>query len=115
MLHSRYHRGQPRALNELHDDGLVGPPRGYASNVLALLVRAGNPTGIVAMKDLARPGLRVALPDPLTEGIGRLALQALSAAADRRSSHRFTIARALPGSLRGRRMWLSCGKPRLTI
>lgn len=68
------------ALNELHDDGLVGPPRGYASNVLALLVRAGNPTGIVAMKDLARPGLRVALPDPLTEGIGRLALQAPSAA-----------------------------------
>ncbi len=69
-----------RALNELHADGLVEPPRVYASNVLALLVRAGNPTGIVAMTDLARPGLRVALPDPLTEGIGRLALHALSAA-----------------------------------
>jgi molybdate transport system substrate-binding protein len=72
----------PRALNELHDEGLVGPAAIYASNVLALLVRAGNPSKVVGLTDLARAGLRVALPDPATEGIGRLALQALSAAGD---------------------------------
>ncbi len=70
----------PRALTELHDEGLVGPPSTYASNVLALLVRAGNPASVSGLADLARPGLRVALPDPRTEGIGRLALQALTAA-----------------------------------
>ena len=70
----------PSALNELHDEGLVGPACIYASNVLALLVRAGNPSEVVDLTDLARPGLRVALPDPVTEGIGRLALQALTAA-----------------------------------
>ncbi|HUW77338.1 MAG TPA: substrate-binding domain-containing protein [Candidatus Nanopelagicaceae bacterium] len=70
----------PRALDELLDEALVGPAAIYASNVLALLVRAGNPSQVMGLTDLARPGLRVALPDPATEGIGRLALQALSAA-----------------------------------
>lgn len=70
----------PAALGELHSDGLTGEPRWYASNTLALLVARGNPAGITGLGDLARPGLRVALPNPQTEGIGRLALQALAAA-----------------------------------
>jgi molybdate transport system substrate-binding protein len=70
----------PRALGELHRDGLVGRPRSYASNVLSLLVRSGNPARVRGLADLAAPGLRVALPDPETEGIGRLALRALTAA-----------------------------------
>lgn len=67
------------ALNELHAEGLVGPPRVYASNDLALLVAAGNPAGVTGWADLARAGLRVAFPDPRTEGIGRLALEAIEA------------------------------------
>ena len=70
----------PRALAELSADGLVDKPRTYASNTLALLVRSGNPAGITSVADLGRPGLRVALPDPKTEGIGRLALEVLAAA-----------------------------------
>lgn len=74
----------PRALAELHEEGLVGPSRTYASNVLTLLVGAGNPAHVRGLPDLARPGLRLALPDPETEGIGRLALLALTAAGGNR-------------------------------
>lgn len=70
----------PRALAELREEGLVGPSRTYASNVLTLLVRAGNPAQVHGLPDFARPGLRLALPNPETEGIGRLALRALTAA-----------------------------------
>lgn len=69
----------PARLAELHAEGLVGPPRTYASNDLALLVRVGNPAGISGWSDLLRPGIRVALPDPRTEGIGELALAAIQA------------------------------------
>lgn len=74
----------PQELGKLEAEGLVGASRTYASNVLALLVRAGNPEQVSTLADLARPGLRVALPDPETEGIGRLALRALSAAGGNR-------------------------------
>jgi molybdate transport system substrate-binding protein len=70
----------PGALAGLHDDGLVGEPAWYASNHLTLIVGRGNPAGVQGLADLGRTGLRVALPDPETEGIGRLALQALAAA-----------------------------------
>ena len=70
----------PKALAELQRDGLVGPARTYASNDLALLVASGNPARVGGWADLVRPGLRVAFPDPRTEGIGALALEALEAA-----------------------------------
>ncbi|HET9092002.1 MAG TPA: substrate-binding domain-containing protein, partial [Acidimicrobiales bacterium] len=59
--------------------GLVGPARRYASNDLALLVAAGNPAGVSGWRDLGRPGVRVAFPDPRTEGIGALGFEALEA------------------------------------
>lgn len=71
----------PAMLAALHDAGRVGPPRAYASNDLTLLVRAGNPAGVTGWADLARPGLRVAFPDPATQGIGTLALEAIEATA----------------------------------
>lgn len=58
----------PAALDQLHTEGLVGPARNYASNDLALLVAAGNPSGVSGWADLGRPDLRVAFPDPRTEG-----------------------------------------------
>lgn len=70
----------PDAMADLHGDGLVEEPRWYASNHLTLIVARGNPAKVTGLSDLARPGLRVALPNPATEGIGRLALRALTAA-----------------------------------
>ncbi|HZD78537.1 MAG TPA: substrate-binding domain-containing protein [Actinomycetota bacterium] len=70
----------PDALARLHREGLVESPAGYAGNVLALLVASGDPCDVGGMDDLGRAGLRVALPNPETEGIGGLTLQALEAA-----------------------------------
>lgn len=67
----------PAALAALLEEGLVGEATTYASNFLTLLVAPGNPLRIERLADLARPGVRFALPNPATEGIGRLALAAL--------------------------------------
>lgn len=68
----------PEMLTELASRGIVDSPRAYASNGLALLGRAGNPSGVAGWADVLRAGVRVAFPDPHTEGIGRLALRAIS-------------------------------------
>ncbi|GAB2579434.1 molybdate ABC transporter substrate-binding protein [Microlunatus antarcticus] len=67
----------PAVLAELHSDGLTDVARPYASNGLSLLVQQGNPKDVTDWRDLARPGVRVAFPDPRTEGIGQLAITAL--------------------------------------
>lgn len=87
----------PAALGQLAAEGLVGPARTYASNVLALMVAAGNPAGVTGITDLGRPGLRVALPDPATEGIGRLALRALDAAGGSSLRHEVEVAKRRAG------------------
>jgi len=70
----------PAALAELHEQGSIGAPVTYASNDLTIIVARGNPKGIADINDLARHGVRVALPDPETEGIGDLALTVLRGA-----------------------------------
>lgn len=50
----------------------------YAQNKLGIMVRAGNPKNIHSLTDLARPDVRLSLPNPKWEGIGnqiRLSLQ----------------------------------------
>ncbi len=42
----------------------------YAQNKLGIMVRAGNPKNIHSLKDLARPDIRLSLPNPKWEGIG---------------------------------------------
>lgn len=42
----------------------------YARNRLALLVAKDNPQKIAGLKDLARAGIRVSMPNPAWEGIG---------------------------------------------
>ena len=67
-------------MEKLRAAGLVEAPVTYATNDLALLVRAGNPKGVRGLADLARADLRLSLPDPKTEGIGRQIAQALERA-----------------------------------
>ena len=78
-VHPDVMASSPAALADLEQDNLVGPARTYASNDLALLVASGNPAGVDGWADLGRPGVRVAFPDPHTEGIGALAFEALEA------------------------------------
>lgn len=44
---------------------------GYAKNKLAIIVQKGNPKNITGLKDLARNDVRVSMPNPEWEGIGR--------------------------------------------
>lgn len=51
------------AIVRRHGD-LVGSPRIFASNTLAIVVERGNPKGIRTLADLERPGLKLALGAP---------------------------------------------------
>lgn len=55
-------------------------PVPYAQNHLALVLPQNNPAGITGLDDLGRSGVRVLMPNPQTEGIARLARQALEMA-----------------------------------
>ncbi|MGO1671726.1 MAG: substrate-binding domain-containing protein [Sphingobacterium sp.] len=43
----------------------------YAYNGLSLMVEKGNPKAIASLRDLARKDLRISMPNPAWEGIGR--------------------------------------------
>lgn len=70
----------PRLLQPLHDEGIVGELQLYATNDLAILVAAGNPLGISGLADLAKPNVRVAMPNLRDEGVAELIAQALEKA-----------------------------------
>lgn len=67
-------------IARLRDAGRAVRAVPYASNALAIMVRAGNPRGVRGLADLARDDVRVALPDAAIEDIGRKAADALRAA-----------------------------------
>ncbi|MFM7537656.1 MAG: molybdate ABC transporter substrate-binding protein [Acidimicrobiales bacterium] len=59
--------------------GAAGTPVVFATNRLQIAVGPGNPTGVTALADLARPGLAVVLCAPQVP-CGRYAAEALSTA-----------------------------------
>ncbi|MGC1304598.1 MAG: substrate-binding domain-containing protein [Caulobacteraceae bacterium] len=69
---------QVRAL--VADGTLAGPTVPYATNDLTIMVQAGDPAGIHGLADLARPDLRLAMPNPKFEGVARQIKAALAKA-----------------------------------
>jgi Bacterial extracellular solute-binding protein/Transposase len=60
------------AVNALIAEGLLrGPAVPYVTNKLAIMVSKDNPKEIATLADLARPDLRLALPDPAFEGVAQ--------------------------------------------
>lgn len=59
------------ALKPMKQAGEIEESVNYTTNDLQIMVRAGNPKHVASLKDLARPDVRVALPNPEFEGIGR--------------------------------------------
>jgi ABC-type molybdate transport system substrate-binding protein len=53
----------------LRQYGKVSAWHAYASNSLAILVRAGNPLNIRSLRDLGRANVRVVMPNPKWEGV----------------------------------------------
>jgi ABC-type molybdate transport system substrate-binding protein len=61
-----------KAVSALIDKGLLtGPAVPYVTNKLAIMVRKDNPKQIARLADLARPNLRLAMPNPEFEGVAR--------------------------------------------
>jgi ABC-type molybdate transport system substrate-binding protein len=59
----------PRGMRTLHAAGKIARWHAYASNTLAILVRAGNPREIRSLSDLGRADVRVVMPNPQWEGV----------------------------------------------
>lgn len=66
-----YLAGLKRVQQEIASGALRGPAVPYVTNTLTLMVHAGNPEHVHGLKDLGRPGLRLAMPNPRFEGIAR--------------------------------------------
>ncbi len=64
--------GGLRRVQSVIDEGFAtGPAVPYATNSLAIMVPRGNPAHITGLADLGRPGVRLVMPNPEFEGIGR--------------------------------------------
>jgi ABC-type molybdate transport system substrate-binding protein len=65
-------------IKELIAKGLLeSPAQDFIKNRLAIMTRRGNPSGIRSLADLAKPGIRLANPNPETEGIAKQIKEAL--------------------------------------
>jgi molybdate transport system substrate-binding protein len=59
-------------VKALIDQGALRAPLvSYATNDLAIMVAAGNPKHVAGLADLARPDVRLAMPNTVTEGVSR--------------------------------------------
>ncbi len=68
-----------KKVNENIDRGiLVGPALPYVTNNLTIMVPKGNPGHINGLADLGKPDIRLAMPNPAYEGIGRQIKTALA-------------------------------------
>jgi molybdate transport system substrate-binding protein len=68
--------GKERIERLTTDKGWFDQTIVYARNRLAIMVREGNPKDIQSLSDLAKPKIRVSMPDPKREGIGEYLLRA---------------------------------------
>ena len=66
-----YAAGLKRMETEIKNGYVTGPAEPYVTNTLTIMVPKGNPANITSLKDLAKPGVRLVMPNPEFEGIGR--------------------------------------------
>jgi len=75
-----YFAGQ-RKVEEMIDRGqLAGPAVPYVTNTLTIMAPKGNPAHITGLSDLGKPGVRLVMPNPESEGIARQIKAALAKA-----------------------------------
>ncbi len=104
-------------MNDVAGSGLVDKPVGYATNLLAIAVRAGNPKHIESLRDLGRVDVRLAMPNPAWEGIARQIELAYRKAGGEGLVQRIMVTKVRDGATlltqihhRQTPMWLIAGK-----
>ncbi len=75
-----YAAGLKKVRAQIAAGRLVPPAVPYVSNDLTIMVPAGNPAHITGLRDLGRPGVRLAMPNPAWEGVARQIQMALTKA-----------------------------------
>jgi ABC-type molybdate transport system substrate-binding protein len=60
-----------RAVAEMQKKGQLEGMVEYATNDLAIMVRAGNPHHVRSLKDLGRSDIRLSMPNPEWEGVAK--------------------------------------------
>ncbi len=75
-----YFAGLARVKELVTAGMLTGPAMPYATNTLTIMVPKGNPAHVTGLADLARPDLRIAMPNPAFEGVARQIKAALARA-----------------------------------
>ncbi len=59
-------------VKQLVKEGLLAEPAvPYATNTLTIMLPKGNPAHIASLADLAKPGVKLVMPNPQFEGIAR--------------------------------------------
>ena len=59
-------------IKQLVSDGLLtGPAVPYVTNTLTIMIPKDNPAHIASLPDIAKPGVRLVMPNPEFEGIAR--------------------------------------------
>lgn len=88
----------PRGMRSLQQLGKVSAWHPYASNTLAILVRAGNPLGIHSLLDLGRASVRVVMPNPKWEGVAEHVEGAYAKAGGAQLMHAIMVTKLAAGT-----------------
>jgi ABC-type molybdate transport system substrate-binding protein len=75
-----YFGGLKKVKENIDRGVLVEPAVPYVTNSLTIMVPKGNPGHIAGLADLGKPDIRLAMPNPAYEGIGRQIKAALAIA-----------------------------------
>lgn len=63
--------GLKKVREQIAAGKLMAPAVPYVTNDLTIMVSKGNPGNITGLKDLGKPGVRLAMPNPAWEGVAR--------------------------------------------
>lgn len=88
----------PDMLAGLLADGLIDDPVDYARNDLAVLVNGSGTEMVRSLADLGRDDVRIAMPNPRTEGVGRLIVRALEATGGSELADRVMVEKVADGT-----------------
>ncbi|NNM50605.1 MAG: substrate-binding domain-containing protein [Pseudomonadales bacterium] len=99
-VHADIYAAGLKRVSALEQQGLLNNTTLYARNTLAIMIPADNPAHIHDLTDLGKPKVRVVLPNPAFEGIGRQIQQALRSVGGEALLHQVYVTKVNDGTTR---------------